>query len=144
MKIKPLVCNVAHHELQLCRALQRQARVEPHKLTWAQEPMLETYREEADGDAACARARGAADAVHIVLGGLGQVVVDHQLDVLDVCARRAEGPGQARESAGGPKGGGRHGAPPALPSWGLPHGCMPRCCVPAQASNHFPQPALAH
>ena len=95
--------------------------------------MQNSDRKKADGDAARARARGAADAVHVVLSGLGQVVVDHQLDVLDVCARQAEGPGQARGSAGGPKGGGRCGAPPALPSWGLPHGCMPRCCVPAQA-----------
>ena len=44
-------------------------------------------REEADGQAACPRARGAADAVHVVLGRAGHVVVDHHLYVFDICAQ---------------------------------------------------------
>jgi len=59
-------------------------------------------REEADGGAARAGARGAPDAVHVVLRGLRQVVVDHQLDVLDICEQEA-GPerGSRGASAGG-------------------------------------------
>lgn len=42
-------------------------------------------REEADGQAARPGTCCAADAVHVVLRGVGHVVVHHHLDVLDVC-----------------------------------------------------------
>ena len=43
-----------------------------------------TFVDEAVGDAEVPRAAGPPDAVHVVFDGLGEVVVDHVLDVFDV------------------------------------------------------------
>src|SRR5207245_2782592 len=60
---------------------------------------------ERDRDARGAGARGAADAVHVAFRDVGQIVIDHVADALDVdAARRDVGGDQRAHLAGAERG----------------------------------------